>query len=135
MQSYIAFHRELHHRFWLKQKSDPTSFLQMIALKYIAHVEAPLVKELSQYMCVSAPSATVLVNRLVATHLVRRTIDRKDKRAVRVIITAKGKHMVQKKFLEMQKQMTVFFSALSLRQQKQLTKMFLILFQSITKKS
>ena len=49
---------------------------------------------LARFISVSRPAATGLINRLLAQQLVRREADARDRRIVRVAITAKGRRVI-----------------------------------------
>ena len=50
---------------------------------------------IARFLSISRPSATALVNRLIAQRLVRRTADAADRRIVNVAITSKGRRAIE----------------------------------------
>ena len=66
------------------------SQLHIGTLRYIAEKKKPLMHEVAQFLRVSPPSATSIVNTLVKQGEVRRVEDKNDRRTVRLEITARG---------------------------------------------
>ena len=67
---------------------------QLWVLEYLSrHKNAPM-HELAFFLRVSRPAATGLMDRLIVQGLVRRAGDAKDRRIVRVNITAKGQRII-----------------------------------------
>ena len=53
--------------------------------------------EISRVNCISKPNVTTLISKLVESGLVQRSHDEKDRRVIFVILTDKGKRVVQRK--------------------------------------
>ena len=66
------------------------SYLHFATLRYIAEMKRPLMREIAQYLRVAPPSATSLINTLVKQGEIRRIADEKDRRTVRLEVTARG---------------------------------------------
>ncbi len=67
-----------------------TSYLHLATLRYIAEKKHPLMREVAQYLRVAPPSATSLVNTLVKQGEIRRIANKKDRRTIRLMVTARG---------------------------------------------
>ena len=67
---------------------------QLWVLEYLSRKKGCPMNELAQFLSVSRPAATGLVDRLIAQGLVHREGDRQDRRVVRVEISAKGRRIV-----------------------------------------
>ena len=67
---------------------------QLWVLEYLSRKKGCPMNELAQFLSVSRPAATGLVDRLIAQGLVHRGGDRQDRRVVRVEISAKGRRIV-----------------------------------------
>lgn len=74
-----------------RNKIDPFSHLQLETLRYVAEKDNPSMKEIASYLCVTSPSATSIINWLVKAGQLKRIYDAKDRRIVRLNITAEGK--------------------------------------------
>ncbi len=51
-------------------------------------------KEISQFLCIRAPSVTALINDLIRLKLVKRIADPGDRRVVRITLTSQGKKLL-----------------------------------------
>ena len=76
------------------QKNDKNfSYLQTITLKFIKE-KSPQMSEISDFLAITPPSATSLVNSLVKSGMIKRKADQTDRRKVKIEISAKGeKHL------------------------------------------
>lgn len=70
------------------------SALQRETLRFIQEKGNPLMKELADYLCITRPSTTSLIDHLVAEKLVKRVVDPKDRRSVRLTITPKVEEII-----------------------------------------
>ncbi len=78
------------------EKFDPSAWLRVETLKFIAHADAPRAKDVADYLSITAPSATSLVAGLVRDGLVVRTRDPHDRRAHRLALSPKGKRTLER---------------------------------------
>lgn len=72
------------------KKQDPSTWLRVETMKFIADQDAPKMKELATHLSITAPSATALVSGLVKSGLVKVITDPQDRRASRLTLTKKG---------------------------------------------
>jgi DNA-binding MarR family transcriptional regulator len=79
------------------QRPDLLSVLQLETLAYIKE-EKPLMKEVADYLCITPPSATSLINKLVKAGMIKRVSDKQDRRIIRLQITAKGEIKFKQEF-------------------------------------
>jgi len=82
---------------------EPYAWLRIETLTYVRDQKAPSMSDIAQYFSITAPSATSLINALVKSGLVTRTVDARDKRASRISLTKEGRRMLaetQKRGLE-----------------------------------
>lgn len=66
------------------------SFLQIQTLTYLKHNNNAQMSEIAEHLHIELPSATSLLNKLVALQLVKRQQDDKDRRLVRIVLTDEG---------------------------------------------
>lgn len=71
------------------------SILQIETLRYIRENKKVLMKELADYLHITPPSATSIVDDLFNQRLVRRLENRKDRRTIRISLTARGKRILE----------------------------------------
>ncbi len=102
-------------------KHDPFVVLRLAALDFIAEKE-PTMKELADFLAISAPSATSIVNLFSKTSAVKRKIDSRDRRIVRLTITPKGRILMVKEGAKIAKHLQQVISCLDLAEQKNLEK-------------
>ena len=71
-------------------EGSSVSRLHLGTLRYIAKNKQPLMHEVAQFLRISPPSTTSLINTLVKQGEVRRVEDKNDRRAIRLEVTARG---------------------------------------------
>jgi len=93
---------------------------QMEALRFIGEKKKVLMKEVADFLAITPPSATVLVNNLVSLGFVERGFDKNDRRTIRLSLTKKGSLILQKSIKERCKKLTKLLNNLSKKQQVEL---------------
>lgn len=93
--SLIFMMRQLSHEHMVNEKGGGFSFLQFITLRYIKE-KKPLMKDVAEFLAITPPSATSLINTLAEAGMVNRLVEAKDRRIVRIIITKKGEKSLLK---------------------------------------
>ncbi len=106
------------------KKRDPFSVLQLEVLNYVLVKENPTMKDISNYLCVTPPSATSVVNGLVMAKKLERINDTTDRRIIRLVISAKGKNEAQKWNQEKTERMKKILSVLSEKEKEELIRIF-----------
>lgn len=98
-----------------KHRQDMIEFspLQLRVLGYIRERKKPLMKDVADFMAITPPSATALINGMVKNKLLVRRFDSKDRRAVYLQITPKGERLFKKGFKEMIRHMRGLYRCLS----------------------
>lgn len=121
----FAMKRALHHR--LGKKSfplDPSTLPRLVVLYHVhAHGE-PSMKDIAACLRVTRPSATALVDGLVAAGLLRRRADAGDRRSIRLSLTSKGRVFLDRRFREVNAQMAHMFGRLTAKEQGVLIRLF-----------
>lgn len=107
-----------------QEKIDPFTFLQLETLRYIDEKSDPFMKGIADYLWITPPSATSLINGLVKTRQLERVYDKDDRRMIRLIITAKGKKTLNAGFKKKIKFMKKMFDKLSEKEIDDLIKIF-----------
>lgn len=92
---------------------DPSAWLRVETLKFIADHDKPSMRDLAAYLSITAPSATSLARGLSREGLVARRTSRTDRRASELSLTPKGKRLLAKKVARGTKLLGEIFSALS----------------------
>lgn len=73
------------------KRLDPSAWLHIETMVFIAGRDGPSMREIAEYLSITAPSATSLIGNLANEGLVRRSADVRDRRAHRITLTPKGK--------------------------------------------
>jgi DNA-binding MarR family transcriptional regulator len=98
---------------------DPLSVLRLETLRYIS-TRSPSMNEISTYLRTTPPSATSLVDGLVRAGQLKRISDRKDRRRVKLAVTAKGRRVLERSMKILVTNMSKTFGLLSEREIKTL---------------
>ena len=85
---FVAFHQKLVISFRKKLEDMKFTFPQLETLRFIREKKNPTMKDIADYLSISAPSATSMVEYLSKKGLLKRKIDSKDRRTVRVVTTS-----------------------------------------------
>jgi DNA-binding MarR family transcriptional regulator len=93
--SLIFTVRNLTHEKIVQKNNKNASFLQLITLRFIEY-KKPTMKEVADYLTITAPSATSLINNLAKDELIKREEEKGDRRIVRIVITPKGERHLKK---------------------------------------
>ncbi len=87
------------------ERINPFSFLRLGALRYVSEKGTPSMSEVADYLCITPPSVTSLINGLVKARQLSRLFDKDDRRIVRLAITPSGIKTVHEGFDAIAKRM------------------------------
>ena len=104
------------------KKFEPSTWPQIETMKFIAENDKSKMKDIADYLFITAPSATSLVNGLVKSGFVTSRTDRTDRRASRLVLTPKGKIELKKTVARGLKVFSGLFSVLSQAEMEQFTR-------------
>lgn len=105
-----------------KGGSEGMSLLHIHAMRFIMQSdELPTMHDVAQYLHVTPPSATSLMNTLVNVGYVRRVRGVKDRRTVSLELTAKGIEEIKKKRGRIENQMKIILEKLGVDDIKKMT--------------
>jgi DNA-binding MarR family transcriptional regulator len=93
--SLIFTMRQLVQEQTVPKKGKGFSFLQFNTLRYIKE-RRPLMKDLADYLMITPPSATSIIDTLAESGNVDRIRDPEDRRIVRIVITKRGEDHLKK---------------------------------------
>jgi len=113
MNTIYKVYRTIREQFSFNESFNDLTILQFHTLSFLGKVKGTSVKNLSSFLKISMPTTTVLVSRLNAMALVKKTKNIKDKRIVDLELTREGKKMVTRITKEKQRRFKVFFSKLN----------------------
>ncbi|MDE2079572.1 MAG: MarR family transcriptional regulator [Patescibacteria group bacterium] len=104
-------------------KAPVASHLQLEVLRYVGEHEAPTMKEVAGYLCVTPPSATFLIGGLVDGGELARVADSRDRRVVRLVLTPRGRRAFRESSEKILRRMKEVLGALSAREAQELSRM------------
>jgi len=117
-----------------QHKFSPSTYFQMEALRLVSDNGLSSMHQLANYLMITPASATSLVTRLVKQDLICRLPDQRDRRVVRLAITARGSKTLRAMLSVVQRQMSVVLKQLTQKRQKQLLEVLEELYSAYKKK-
>lgn len=72
----------------------PTSYFEV--LSFVLENQSPTMKDISQYLNITPPSATTIIESMQKKGLIKRISEPKDRRSIKIILTTKGKDFLTK---------------------------------------
>ena len=108
----------------MRKGKDKHSFLHFEALRFVKDSGKPLMREVARHFNITPPAATLLVEGLVRDKLLARVTDRKDRRAIRVILTSAGRATLAKGIKEKITRLNKIFAALTEEEKDQMIALF-----------
>lgn len=99
------------------------SMLQIHTLSLLKKQSNVQMREIAEYFNIELPSATSLLNKLVALQLVKREQDAKDRRLVRVALTPEGDKLLKKSMDEKLKHIDHMLTYLTETEQHELLRL------------
>ncbi len=96
------------------------SWLHFEVMRYVGSVGKPLMRDVAEHFSVTPPAATLLIEGLVGIGLLRRVVDPKDRRAVRVALTPKARQLMKRGMQDRTAAIKRLFSVLDAREEQAL---------------
>jgi len=93
--------------------SGQCTLLEFETLKYIKDTDQPHMRDVAKNFHVTPPAATLLIDSLVKAKLLARVTDPKDRRSVRVAMTAKGRQLLERGITKKVNEMRKIFGILT----------------------
>jgi len=116
----FSLHRLLQDKMRREGKNF-SSFLQFKTLQYIEQQGKPGMKDIADFLSITPPSATSLIENLANAGKIERVADPNDRRIVRLKITPAGKQTIQETMIMMNERMKTLLSRLNDEEVSQLT--------------
>jgi len=98
---------------------EKISYLHVITLMFVRD-KKPLMSEIADYLDITPPSATSLIDKLIGNKMAERISDSNDRRTVKIVITKKGKMYIAKSWRIISSKMRKSLEDLSVREQDEL---------------
>ena len=99
---------------------DPFSLAQFKVLTLVSEKSSPTMKEITDSLYITSPSATSIINHLVAEKELQRMFDKEDRRIVRLILTVKCKKTLIIRRKEAAERMNKIIKTLDKKEKSQL---------------
>lgn len=96
MSLFSAIRRIMRTSLAKGKKLDPSTWVRIETMKFIADHDKPKMKDIADYLSITAPSATSLVGDLTKRGFVASRAGRRDRRTLRLALTKKGKSELKK---------------------------------------
>lgn len=96
------------------------SWIHMEALRFTLEEGKPLMRDLALHFSVTPPAATLLVDELVEHGFLRRLLDPRDRRAIRLAVTAEGRQALERGYVARARVIKNMFSVLDGREEAEL---------------
>ena len=96
----------------------PLSLLHIRTLAIVYYKEEPTMKDVADELCITSPSATKIIERMVGEKYISRISDEKDRRIIRLKLTEKGKGSLNEGLKEAGKAMDATLTKLSEKEKK-----------------
>lgn len=113
MSLFSIVRRIMRTRLARDKKLDPSTWLRIETMKFIAEKDKPKMKDIANYLSITAPSATSLIGELVRDGFVTSYVDRCDRRISLLSLTPKGKVELRKAIVYGIRILSELFSVLS----------------------
>ena len=105
-----------------KKEKGSYSMLHFETLRYIEQHGKPSMRDVAGYFRVTPPAATLLIDGLVKNSYLTRTVDKKDRRGIRVALTAKGKQLLARGIKTRVEKIKSIFSILNAKESDELVR-------------
>lgn len=105
--------RHMRDEFHRLARKDSCSFLGFQTLRYIKAKKDSSMRDVAAHFMITPPAATLLVEGLVEERLIARAVDTKDRRTIRLRVTAKGNALLEKNARHASRALARLFSGLT----------------------
>jgi DNA-binding MarR family transcriptional regulator len=104
----------------MRHEKEKYSMLHIHTLRYVSEQGKPFMHDVAAYLCVTPSAATLLVDGLVNDRLLIRSFGKRDRRAVQVALTERGRKFLERGVRDRMRTLKTMFAALTVKEQKQL---------------
>lgn len=129
VEAFFAVSRVLKSNLNYKSPLMHLPLVQMQVLMFLCEQERATMKAVAEFLCITPPSATALVNSLAEQKYIRRSADPKDRRTIHLRLNEKGAKVLKAAMKEHTKRLAKLFNKLSKTEQAQ----FLLLLNKMIK--
>ena len=112
--------RTMKHSMDFKSRGSHVTMLQYEALWCIKKSKHAQMRDIANHFETTMPTATSLIDKLIATKLTKRENDRKDRRIVRISLTREGERLLRNMARQRESKIHNLLSYLSIGDKKEL---------------
>ena len=116
--------RSLMGHFKDKKGFNPVIYIKAEILKFLQDNQTSKMKDVANYLGITPPSATTMIDKLVQEKYLSRKQDPNDRRQVLLIVTNKGKTFIHTSFENMRKILDKTLDVLSDKDKKDLIRIY-----------
>ncbi len=98
---------------------ESCSFIHLKTLSFIARERSPSMTEIAEYLKITSPGTTMIIDKLVEVSEIDRKADPNDRRVVRLVITEKGQKILDHGMNSVKKVISSRLALLNKSEQKQ----------------
>lgn len=98
--------------------------LQIQVLGYLQKHKKPSMKEMADFLSITPPSATSIIDTMAGDGLLKRRLEATDRRTIHLCITAKGRNILKYGFKQITLHMREIFSCLTDTERKQMINIY-----------
>ena len=120
----FAMKRDLMSKFKEGKGFCPVDYFRAEILSYLQSHKKTKMKDVANFLGITPPSATSLVDKLVQEKFLERQNDKTDRRKVLLLITKKGSLFIKKTYTEMNDIMQKTFRSLNDKDKKDLIRIY-----------
>ena len=120
----FATKRTLMQRFKDRKGFDPISYFRSEILRYLKDHPNPKMKDVADYLGITPPSATIMIDKMVKENFIERAPDAKDRRKIILKVTKKGDRFFTKTFKAMHGIIEEVFKQLNSKDKKDLIRIY-----------
>ncbi len=102
------------------REANGVSPTQIWTLRFISERGEPTMKDVADYLSITPPSATAVIENFVEQNLIERILDKQDRRIIRLRLTSKGKMFLDEVSKKASKKMKDLLSKLDKNEINQL---------------
>lgn len=92
---FFSTNRLIHEKSKDQNESGALSFAHVKTLSFIKEKSQPTMKELADYLGITPPSTTTLIEYFFKNNLINRVYDKSDRRIIRLEITEAGRNSLE----------------------------------------
>ncbi|MBT5338716.1 MarR family transcriptional regulator [Candidatus Falkowbacteria bacterium] len=120
----FATKRALMNSMCKEKNFSPVDYIQAETLSFILKNPKTLSKDVAEFLAITSPSATTLIDKLEKQGLVKRTHSKSDRRKINLQVTPDGETFIKQTVIKMKKIAQEMFKVLDEQDKKNLVNIY-----------